>query len=123
MKLEKKIKIAFDEWNLRSWHHPKSLSIEQGIHKDEYLTPRDKNDDNSQYTMADAVFTACFLSAMNRNCDIVGMANFAPDSSIPGAVFIPILKALYCAVPTMYLTCMSIIWAIRSSTPGVRTFQ
>lgn len=85
--LEKKIKIAFDEWNLRSWHHPNVHTIIQGIHKDEYITPRDKNDDNSTYTMADAVFTACFLNAMNRNCDIVGMANFAPILNTRGCIY------------------------------------
>ena len=46
MGLEKKIRIAFDEWNLRQWHHPKVHSIQQGITKEEYLTPRDENDDN-----------------------------------------------------------------------------
>jgi alpha-N-arabinofuranosidase len=87
MKLEKKIKIAFDEWNLRSWHHPNIHTIKQGIDKKDYLYPRDKNDDNKQYTMADAVFTACFLSAMNRNCDIVGMANFAPILNTRGCIY------------------------------------
>lgn len=51
------------------------------------MTPRDKNDDNRQYTMADAVFSACFLNAMNRNCDIVGMANFAPILNTRGCIF------------------------------------
>ena len=87
MKLDKKIRIAFDEWNLRSWHHPNVHTIQQGIDKDEYITPRDKNDENSQYTMADAVFTACFLNAMNRNCDIVGMANFAPIVNTRGCIY------------------------------------
>ncbi|RCW61904.1 alpha-L-arabinofuranosidase C-terminal domain-containing protein [Halanaerobium sp. ST460_2HS_T2] len=87
MKLDKKIKIAFDEWNLRSWHHPNVHTIEQGVDKKDYLDPRDKNDDNSQYTMADAVFTACFLNAMNRNCDIVGMANFAPVLNTRGCIY------------------------------------
>jgi alpha-L-arabinofuranosidase len=87
MKLEKKIKIAFDEWNLRSWHHPNVHTIKQGIDKKDYVDPRDKNDDNSQYTMADAVFTASFLSAMNRNCDIVGMANFAPILNTRGCIY------------------------------------
>lgn len=49
--------------------------------------PRDKNDDNSSYTMADAVFTACFLNAMNRHCDIVGMANFAPILNTRGCIY------------------------------------
>lgn len=87
MKLEKKIKIAFDEWNLRGWYHPNVHTIEQGRTKEEYLYPRDKNDDNSKYTMADAVFTACFLNALNRNCDIVGMANFAPIVNTRGCIF------------------------------------
>lgn len=85
--LEKKIKIAFDEWNLRSWHHPNVHTIVQGVNKEDYLTPRDKNDDNASYTMADAVFTACFLNAMNRNCDIVGMANFAPILNTRGCIY------------------------------------
>lgn len=87
MKLEHKIKIAFDEWNLRGWHHPGVLCEQQEIKRERYLTPRDKNDDNSTYTMADAVFTACFLNAMNRNCDIVGMANFAPILNTRGCIY------------------------------------
>ena len=87
MKLDKKIRIAFDEWNLRSWHHPNVHTVRQGTGKEDYITPRDKNDDNSMYNMADAVFTACFLSAMNRNCDIVGMANFAPILNTRGCIY------------------------------------
>ena len=85
--LEKKIKIAYDEWNLRSWHHPNVHAIRQGRTKDEYITPRDKNDINAQYTMADAVFTACFLNTLNRNCDIIGMANFAPILNTRGCIY------------------------------------
>ncbi len=87
MKLEDKIKIAFDEWNLRSWHHPNVHTIRQGVAAADYVMPRDKNDDNSTYTMADAVFAACFLNAMNRNCDIVGMANFAPILNTRGCIY------------------------------------
>lgn len=87
MKLDKKIKIAFDEWNLRGWYHPNSHTIKQGVTKEEYLYPRDKNDDNTKYTMADAVFTACFLNELNRNCDIVGMANYAPIVNTRGCIF------------------------------------
>lgn len=87
MRLDKKIKIAFDEWNLRSWHHPNVHTIKQGIHKADYVKPRDKNDENHQYTMADAVFSACFLNAMNRHCDIVGMANFAPILNTRGCIY------------------------------------
>ena len=87
LKLEKKIRIAFDEWNLRSWHHPHVHLEPFGITPEDYVKPRDKNDDNSTYTMADAVFTACFLNAMNRNCDIVGMANFAPILNTRGCIY------------------------------------
>ena len=84
--LENKISIAFDEWNLRSWHHPRVHSFPYGTEKESYLSPRDKNDDNRTYTMADAVFSACFLNAMNRNCDLVRMANFSPLVNTRGAI-------------------------------------
>lgn len=87
MRLEKKIKIAFDEWNLRGWYHPNVHTIRQGVTKEEYLYPRDENDDNTKYTMADAVFTACFLNELNRNCDIVQMANFAPIVNTRGCIY------------------------------------
>lgn len=87
MKLERKIKIAFDEWNLRGWYHPNVHTIRQGRTKEEYLYPRDLNDDNTRYTMADAVFTACFLNELNRNCDIVGMANYAPIVNTRGCIY------------------------------------
>ena len=87
MDLEDKIKISFDEWNLRGWYHPNAHTIQQGRTKEEYLYPRDENDDNSKYTMADAIFTACFLNECNRNCDIVGMANFAPIVNTRGCIF------------------------------------
>lgn len=87
MNLEKKIKIAFDEWNLRGWYHPNVHTINQGVTKEEYLYPRDENDDNTKYTMADAVFTACFLNELNRNCDIVGMANYAPAVNTRGCIY------------------------------------
>ncbi len=85
--LQKKIKIAFDEWNLRGWYHPNMHTQKMGVTKEEYLLPRDKNDINSSYTMADAVFSACFLNELNRNCDIVGMANFAPAVNTRGCIF------------------------------------
>ncbi len=87
MGLENRIRIAFDEWNLKEWYHPKVHTIEQGVTKEEYVTPRDQNDDNAIYTMGDAIFTACFLNALNRNCDIVGMANFAPVINTRGCIF------------------------------------
>ncbi len=87
MRLEKRIKIAFDEWNLRSWHHPNVHTVRQGRTREDYILPRDKNDDNSTYTMADAVFAACFLNSMIKNCDIVGMANFAPILNTRGCIY------------------------------------
>ena len=87
MGLEQKIRIAFDEWNLRGWYHPNIHTARQGRTPEEYLTPRDDNDLNASYTMADAVFSACFLNALLRNADIVGMANFAPVVNTRGAIF------------------------------------
>jgi alpha-N-arabinofuranosidase len=77
-----KIRIAFDEWNLRGWHHPNRWSATE-----DFLSPRDKNDLNSTYTMADAVFTACFLNECLRHCRTVGMANFAPLVNARGLIF------------------------------------
>ncbi|HZG83385.1 alpha-L-arabinofuranosidase C-terminal domain-containing protein [Paenibacillus sp.] len=77
-----KIRIAFDEWNLRGWHHPHVNSATE-----DYVTPRNLNDVNSSYTMADAVFSACFLNQCLRHSDVVGMANFAPTVNTRGAVF------------------------------------
>ena len=87
MGLEKRIRIAYDEWNLRGWHHPGVHSIEQARDKKDYITPRDKNDINSSYTMADTVFTACFLNTLNRHSDIVGMACFAPIVNTRGCIY------------------------------------
>ena len=47
----------------------------------------DANDINSNYNMADAVFTACFLNSCLRHCDVVGMANFSPVVNTVGAIF------------------------------------
>lgn len=88
MGLEKSVRIAFDEWNLRGWHHPNAHTIRQGSTKADYLYPRDRNDINSVYTMADAVFSACFLNTLLRNADVVGMANFAPIVNTRGALYV-----------------------------------
>lgn len=76
-----KIKIAFDEWNLRGWHHP------DGVNQ-EVVDARDKNDIASTYTMADAVFSAGFLNACLRNADLVTMANIAPTVNTRGPLFV-----------------------------------
>ena len=85
--LEQKIRIAYDEWNLRSWHHPNIHAGTATNNKADYLTPRDKNDLNATYTMADAVFAACFLNMTLRNADIVGMANFSPVVNTRGMIY------------------------------------
>ncbi len=78
-----RVKIAFDEWNLRSWHHPNRNAKDE---KD-YLPPRDINDLNKQYTTADAIFVACFLNQCLKHCDVIGMANFSPAVNSRGVIF------------------------------------
>ena len=76
------LRIAFDEWNLRGWCHPNFMSFGSADH-----ALMDANDINSNYNMADAVFTACFLNSCLRHCDVVGMANFSPVVNTVGAIF------------------------------------
>jgi alpha-N-arabinofuranosidase len=76
-----RIKIAFDEWNLRAWHHP------NGNHPDK-IKARDLSDLPATYTMADALFSAAFLNACLSNCDIVAMANVAPSVNTRGPLFV-----------------------------------
>ncbi|WP_051815675.1 alpha-N-arabinofuranosidase, partial [Glycomyces tenuis] len=76
-----KVGIAFDEWNLRGWHHPWG--------NDEVsIAARDRNDDNSTYTMADALFSASFLNSCLRRADVVKMANIAPNVNTRGPLFV-----------------------------------
>ncbi len=77
-----KLRIAFDEWNLRGWCHPNFMSFGAADH-----ALMDANDINSNYNMADAVFTACFLNSCLRHCDVVGMANFSPAVNTVGPIF------------------------------------
>ena len=65
------IDIAYDEWNLRGWHHPPGNAPE-------VIQARDKNDLNETYTMADAVFSASFLNTCLRHREVVKMANMVP---------------------------------------------
>ena len=66
-----KIKIAFDEWNLRGWHHPgfprKTVQDYTDPEVIRLVKAREKNDIASQYTMADALFSASFLNACLRH--------------------------------------------------------
>jgi len=88
-----RIKIAYDEWNLRAWQHP---GFPRGEVKG-YDAPevrelvakrRAQNDLPDQYTMADALFTASFLNACLRHSDTVTMANIAPLVNTRGPLFV-----------------------------------
>jgi len=80
--LSGKVGIAFDEWNLRGWHHP-----DIGGAQFADVAARDKNDINSTYTMADAVFSACFLNTCMRHSESVKMACMAPAVNARGPIF------------------------------------
>jgi alpha-N-arabinofuranosidase len=79
-----RIKIAYDEWNLKNWHHPWHGDFRRGFE----LEARRKNDIASSYTMADALFSACFLNACLRNADYVEIACFSPIVNTRGAIFV-----------------------------------
>ena len=81
-----KIKIAFDEWNLRSWHHPGFPG--GGADKLEDILERDENDRNETYTMADALFSASFLNGCLRHAHHVEMACMAPVVNVRGPLFV-----------------------------------
>jgi len=82
-----KIRIAFDEWNLRGWYHPNAHGANLPNNPELYIAPRDRNDENSSYTMADTVFTACFLNTLLRHADSVKMANYAPAVNTRGLIY------------------------------------
>ena len=77
-----KIGIAFDEWNMRGWYHPRGKNGRMDH------AARRKNDIASLYNMSDAVFTANFLNACLRHCETVKMACFSPVVNTRGAVFV-----------------------------------
>jgi len=88
-----RIKIAFDEWNLRAWQHP---TFPRGKVKD-YDDPeiremverrRSQNDVAEQYTMADALFAGSFLNSCLRHAEDVRMANVAPLVNTRGPLFV-----------------------------------
>lgn len=80
-----RVRIAFDEWNLRGWHHPGLNPIAKG---DELFKARDKNDWNNTYTMADACFAGAFLNACIRHAEHVAMANIAPAVNARGPLYV-----------------------------------
>ncbi len=75
-----RISIAFDEWNLRGWHHPPGDPSS--------IAARDRNDLHETYTMADAIFSAGFLNGCLRNADVVSMANLAPLVNGRGPLYV-----------------------------------
>jgi alpha-N-arabinofuranosidase len=87
-----RVKIAFDEWNLRGWHHPgfprKSPVAPDDKEAAEFIAKRDLNAIGKQYTMADALFSASFLNACLRHCQDVGMANIAPIVNTRGPLYV-----------------------------------
>ena len=52
------------------------------------VAAREKNDIVSQYTMADALFSASFLNACLRHAEDVGMANIAPLVNTRGPLYV-----------------------------------
>ena len=87
-----RVKIAFDEWNLRGWHHPgfprKAPSDPSDSEVAALIQAREKNAMASQYTMADALFSASFLNACMRHAGDVGMANIAPIVNTRGPLYV-----------------------------------
>jgi alpha-N-arabinofuranosidase len=81
--LDGQVAIAFDEWNLRGWHHPPLGDAAFGD-----VAARDKNDINSTYTMADAIFSAGFLNTCLRHAGSVQMACMAPVINARGPLFV-----------------------------------
>lgn len=81
-----RIKIAFDEWNLRGWHHPGFPG--GGANNLDMIRERDDNDLNETYTMADAVFSASFLNGCLRHAEHVHMACMAPVVNARGPLFV-----------------------------------
>jgi alpha-N-arabinofuranosidase len=87
-----RIKIAFDEWNLRGWHHPgfprKQASDATDPAVRDLIDKRNINADPSQYTMADALFSASFLNACLRHSEHVSMTNIAPIVNTRGPLYV-----------------------------------
>ncbi|GAH18307.1 unnamed protein product, partial [marine sediment metagenome] len=88
-----RLKIAFDEWNLRAWQHPgfprnKVENYDASEIREFVELRRKQNDVAEQYTMADALFTASFLNACLRHSEVVTMANVAPLVNTRGPLFV-----------------------------------
>ena len=86
------IKIAFDEWNLRSWHHPGFQRFEKVDYNDpeiiKLIEARDISLEPSIYNLSDALFSASFLNSCLRNSEYVKMANIAPLVNQTGPLYV-----------------------------------
>jgi alpha-L-arabinofuranosidase len=99
------MKVACDEWNLRSSHHPGFPGGGGG--KVNLIRERDENDRNETYTMADAPFSASFLHSCLRHAKYVQMAGMAPVVNVRGPLFVHprgIVKRTTFHVMKMYAT-------------------
>lgn len=88
-----RLKISFDEWNLRAWQHPGFPRNSVDDYEDPEVRAlvdqrRQENDLAEQYTMADALFSASFLNSCLRNCEHVTMAAVAPLVNTRGPLFV-----------------------------------
>ena len=79
---DQRIRIAFDEWNPRGWHFPGF----DGRQRPD-ISEWDRNDDNSAYTMADAILHASFLNTCLRHCASVAMTCLSPVVNTRGPIF------------------------------------
>ncbi|MGL1893845.1 MAG: hypothetical protein OCD02_19565 [Spirochaetaceae bacterium] len=92
--LADRLTIAFDEWNLRSWHHPGFPGLDDSeVNYEEsevtrLITARDKSLEPSLYTMADALFCASFFNTCLRYSKDVTMANIAPIVNQTGPLYV-----------------------------------
>ena len=86
------IKIAFDEWNLRSWHHPGFQRFEKVDYNDpeikKLIKSRDKSLNPSIYNLSDALFSASFLNSCLRHSEYITMANIAPLVNQTGPLYV-----------------------------------
>jgi alpha-N-arabinofuranosidase len=86
------VKIAFDEWNLRGWHHP-GFPRKKPLAADDqegagFIAKREINKLPQQYTIADALFSASFFNACLRHCEDVAMTNIAPIVNTRGPLYV-----------------------------------
>jgi alpha-N-arabinofuranosidase len=86
-----RIRIAFDEWNLRSWLPPGDMYewMPPDFSRFKDITPDElaKRERNSFITLTDALFAARFFNTCLRHCKTLGMANFSPIVNGVGAIF------------------------------------